>query len=129
MSLDNGKEFIAKVVVEMMMDHNPNCFIITGHPRTPQDQGLVERTNKLVQHVLKCISSKRCSQSLEVNWTNLLGQVMSVCNCHSGRKKYDVSSYQSVFGQRFHPQLKCNLQESANAASSSNGSREVWTSV
>jgi hypothetical protein len=46
-----------------------------------------------------------------VNWTNLLGQVMSVCNSHSGRKKYSVSSYEAVFGQRFHPQLKCKREE------------------
>jgi hypothetical protein len=32
LSLDNGKEFIAKVVVEMMLVHNPNCFIVTGRP-------------------------------------------------------------------------------------------------
>ncbi len=35
LSLDNGKEFIAKIVVEMMLAHNPNCFIVTGRPRTP----------------------------------------------------------------------------------------------
>ncbi len=27
---DNGKEFIAKVLVEMLMDHDPNSFVITG---------------------------------------------------------------------------------------------------
>jgi len=95
----------------MMVAHNPNCFIVTGRPRTPRDQGSVESANKLVQRVLKSISSERRLQSLDVNWTNLLGQVMSVCNSHSGRKKYSVSSYEAVFGQRFHPQLKCNLRE------------------
>lgn len=93
------------------MEHNRNCFIVTGRPRTPRDQGSVESANKLVQRVLKSISSERRLQSLEVNWTNLLGQVMSVCNSHSGRKKYDVSSYEAVFGQRYHPQLKCNLED------------------
>lgn len=111
MSLDNGKEFIASIVVDMIMEHNRNCFIVTGRPRTPRDQGSVESANKLVQRVLKSISSERRLQSLEVNWTNLLGQVMSVCNSHSGRKKYDVSSYEAVFGQRYHPQLKCNLED------------------
>jgi hypothetical protein len=97
LSLDNGKEFIAKVVVEMMLAHNSNCFIVTGHQRIPQDQ---------VQRILKSISSERCLWSLGVNWTNLLGQVMTVCTSHSGRKKYSVSSYEVVVGQRFHPQLK-----------------------
>ena len=59
LSLDNGKEFIAKVVVEMMMEHNRNCFIVTGRPRTPRDQGSVESANKLVQRILKSISSER----------------------------------------------------------------------
>jgi hypothetical protein len=71
----------------------------------------VESANKLVQRILKSISSERRLGSLDVNWTNLLGQVMSVCNCHSGRKKYSVSSYEAVFGQRFHPQLKCKREE------------------
>ena len=112
LSLDNGKEFIAKIlVVEMMLAHNPNCFIVTGRPRTLQDQGSVESANKLVQRILKSILSERCLRSLDVNWTNLLGKVMSVCNSHSGRKKYSVSSYEAVFGQRFHPQLKCKQEE------------------
>ena len=111
MSLDNGKEFIAKMVVDMMMEHNHNCFIVTGRPRTPRDQGSVESAIKLVQRVLKTISSEHHLQSLVVIWTNLLGQVMSVCNSHSGWKKYDISSYETVFGQRYHPQLKCNLED------------------
>ncbi len=72
---------------------------------------MVESANKLVQRVLKSISSERRLQSLKVNWTNLIGQVMSVCNSHSGWKKYDVSSYEAVFGQRYHTQLKCNLED------------------
>ena len=41
----------------------------------------------------------------------LFGALMLVCNSHSGRKKYDVSSYEAVFGQMCHPQLKCNLED------------------
>jgi hypothetical protein len=55
---DNGKEFIATIVVNVLKESNPNCFIVTGHPRTPQDQGSVESANKIVQQVLKSISSK-----------------------------------------------------------------------
>ncbi len=50
-------------------------------------------------------------QSIEVNWTKLLGQVMVVCNSHSGQWKHSVSSYKAVFGQKYHPQLKCNMSE------------------
>jgi hypothetical protein len=46
---DNGKEFMAQLVVDLMKQNNPNCFIVTGRPRTPRDQGSVESANKLVQ--------------------------------------------------------------------------------
>jgi hypothetical protein len=84
---------------------------VTGRPRTPRDQGSVENANKIVQQVLKSISSENCLRSKEVNWTKLLGQVMSVCISHSGIRKNSVSSYEAVFGQKYHPQLQCNLSE------------------
>ncbi len=72
---DNWKEFIATVVVDLLKASNPTCFIVTGCPRTPRDQGSVESANKVVQQVLKCISPENCLQSIPVNWTKLLGQV------------------------------------------------------
>jgi hypothetical protein len=36
---------------------------------------------------------------------------MVVCNSHSGRREHSVSSYEAVFGQKYHPQLKCNMYE------------------
>jgi hypothetical protein len=103
---DNGKEFIAKIVVEMLMEHNPHCFVITGRPRTPPDQGSVENAKKIVQSVLKSISAEQRLKGLEVNWTNLLGPVMSICNSQSTMRRNSVSSYQAVFGQRYHPTLQ-----------------------
>ncbi len=108
---DNEKEFIATIVVDFIKESNPNCFIITGHPRTPRDQGSVESANKIVQQVLKSISLENCLQSIKVNWKKLLGQVMALCNRHSGTWKHSVSSYEAVFGQKYHPQLKCNMSE------------------
>ncbi len=108
---DNGKEFIATIVVDLIKESNPNCFIVTGRPRTPQDQGSVESASKIVQQVLKSISLEYCLRSIKVNWTKLLGQVMAVCNSHSGRWKHSMSSYEAVFGQKYHPQLKCNMSE------------------
>jgi hypothetical protein len=99
--------------VDFLRSSNPNCFIVTGRPRTPCDQGSVESANKLVQSVLKSISSEirlRLPQ-IKVNWTALLGQVMAVCNSHSGMRKNSVSSYEAVFGQKYHPQLKCNMSQ------------------
>jgi hypothetical protein len=108
---DNGKEFVATVVVQMLKAHNPNCFVITGRPRTPRDQGSVENANKLIQRVLKSISAERRLKGLEVNWTNLLGQVMSICNSQCGIRSLSTSSYQAVFGLQYHPVLQCTTSE------------------
>jgi hypothetical protein len=108
---DNWKEFIMTVVVDLLKTSNPNCFIVTGRPRTPRDQGSLESTNKVVQQVLKCISLENGLQFIEVNWTKFLGQVMAVCNSHSGIRKSSVSNYKAVIGQKYHPQLRCNMSE------------------
>jgi len=71
----------------------------------------VESANKVVQQVLKSISLENRLRSNAVNWTKLLGQVMAVCNSHSGIWKNSVSSYEAVFGQKYHQQLQCNLSE------------------
>jgi hypothetical protein len=34
---DNGKEFIATVIVDLIKKSNPNCYLVTGRPRTPRD--------------------------------------------------------------------------------------------
>jgi hypothetical protein len=110
---DNWKEFIATIVVDLLKSSNPNCFVVTGRPRTPRDQGSVESANKLVQGVLKSISLEMHLQSpqVKVNWTALLGQDMAVCNSHSGMRKNSVSSYEAVFGQKYHPQIKVNMSQ------------------
>jgi hypothetical protein len=108
---DNGKEFIATIVEDLIKKSNPNCFSVTRHPRTPREQGSVESANKIVQQVLKSIFLENHLRSIKVNWTKLLGQGMAVCNRLSGRQKHSVSSYEAVFGQKYHPQLKCNMSE------------------
>jgi hypothetical protein len=113
----NGKEFIATVVVELLKANNPNCFLVTGRPRTPRDQGSVENANKLVQRVLKSISTDRCLKGLEVNWTNLLGEIMAVCNSQTGMKSNSTSSYEAVFGQRYHPVLQSTVTEMRDCVS------------
>jgi hypothetical protein len=94
-----------------MKENNSNRFIVAGQPRAPCDQGSVESANKLVQRVMKSISLERCLASLEVNWTRFLGQVMVVCISHSSQRKYCVSIYEALFGQKYHPMLKCSLAE------------------
>jgi hypothetical protein len=36
---------------------------------------------------------------------------MAICNSHSGQKKYSVSNYEAVFGQKYHPTLLCSLAD------------------
>lgn len=93
------------------MGMNPHCAVINGRPRTPRDQGSVENANKLVQWVLKSICCENRLRSGEVNWTKLLGRVMSVCNSHSDCRASSVSAYEAVFGQKYHSQLKCTISE------------------
>jgi hypothetical protein len=42
---DNGKEFIGKPVLDMKRENSPFCSTVTGHHRTPRDQGSVENMN------------------------------------------------------------------------------------
>jgi hypothetical protein len=35
---DNGKEFIATIVVDILKESNPNCFIVTGRLRRERKQ-------------------------------------------------------------------------------------------
>ena len=86
---DNGKEFIAKTVVELLKQNNPYCYPIRGRPRTPRDQGSVESANKTVQQIMKTksLQSERRQLGLDNNWTEFLGQVMACCNSHSTRLK------------------------------------------
>jgi hypothetical protein len=114
------------LVVDLMMKNNPNCFIVTRHPRTPCDQGSVESANKLVQCVMKSISSERCLAGLIVKWTRFLGQVMAVCNSHSGQKRYCVSNFEAVFGQKYHSTLKCSLADMRECQSIS---QRLWLSL
>ena len=108
---DNGKKFIAKKVVELLKKNNPSCYPIRVWPRTPRDQGSVESANKVVQRIMKCISSEHHQMGLEDNWMQFLGQVMGCCNSHSTHLKYSVSSYEAVFGQKLFPPIPCAISD------------------
>ena len=75
---NNGKEFTASVVAGQLKVNNPTCAIGMGHLCTPCDQGYVEKGNKIVQWVLKCIKDKHVLSGLVDKWASFLGQVTSV---------------------------------------------------
>ena len=94
-----------------MLRNNPNCFVVTGLPRTPRDQGSVESGNKLVSSIRKNIACERCRAGLDDNWTLYLGQIMACCNSHAGRARQSISNYEAVFGMKFHTGIRCPLSE------------------
>jgi hypothetical protein len=55
MHSDNGKEFKAKVLLELLCKFNPNILSVYGWPQCPQDQGSVENMNKFVKRNIGAI--------------------------------------------------------------------------
>jgi hypothetical protein len=108
---DNGKEFIVTIVWELLVKNNPNCFLVTGRPRTPQDQGSVESGNKLVSQIRKSLACKCRHAGLEDNWTKYLSQIMACCNSHAGQARQSILNYKAVFGMKYHAGLRRLLSE------------------
>jgi hypothetical protein len=111
---DNGKEFTAKCVLELLRNFNPNIISVTGRPRRPSDQGSIENVNKLVKRIIGSIISERRMAGYNPNWTEILGSVAAVVNSQNsqyGRGKNDVSAYEAVYGQVFDHPLCCTKEE------------------
>ena len=114
---DNGKEFTAKLILQLLRNNNPNILSVTGRPRVPRDQGSVENMNRIVKRVLGRIVAERRLQHQSSNWTELLGSVMSAINSQAGRGKNAAPSYNAVFGQSMDQNFSCSKEEA----------RRCWT--
>ncbi|CAF0723680.1 unnamed protein product [Adineta steineri] len=90
---DNGKEFVAKIILDLKLNW-PDLIIINGRPRHPQSQGLVERSNAVVQHMI----GKWLEKNKTSNWPDALGPVMLAIN-NSISQSTKKSPYEMVFGQ------------------------------
>ncbi|CAF1292393.1 unnamed protein product [Rotaria sordida] len=88
---DNGKEFVAKIILELKSSW-PDLIIINGRPRHPQSQGLVERGNAVVQKML----GKWQETNKSNDWPNGL-VMLSINNCVS--QSAQKTPYEMVFGQ------------------------------
>ena len=92
-------------VLRIVKELNPLCVTVTGRPRTPSDQGDIERTHRDIRKVLnKCICDARSRLTTKedrqfVTWTSQLPNVMSVMNNTKYNKK-KVVPYEIVFGGR-----------------------------
>jgi hypothetical protein len=91
---DNGREFVAKVILDLTKTW-PGLVIINGRPRHPQSQGLVERSNAVVQQLL----GKWMDTNHSTNWPSGLGPVMFAINT-SVAKATKQTPFEIVFGQQ-----------------------------
>ena len=73
---DNGGEFTAAVLMEMLNDLYPHCTTVNGRARTPRDRGSVEKGNDTVKKKLQSVVQDRRQQGKDANWVELLSQVM-----------------------------------------------------
>jgi hypothetical protein len=98
---DNGKEFCAEVIKELV-NIWLSLKIINGRPRHPQSQGLVERANGILQQRL----GKWREYTGRVDWSYGLRLVVLSMNnsfCRSHKK----TPYELVYGNK--PRGDCSL--------------------
>ena len=113
MHSDNGKDFKAKIVLELLCNFNPNILSVYRQPACSQDRGSVENMNKFVGAIL----SERKMIGENPNWTEVLGSVAAAINSQHGRCKDEVSSFKAVYVQVLHHELSCSNEEA----------RQCWT--
>jgi hypothetical protein len=102
---NNGKEFTAKVVLELLWDLNPNILMVTGRPPLPSDQGSVENMNKFVKRTLGTVLAEYRLVGKHRYWREVLGSIASAINMQHGRGGNDISAYEAVYGQKNGPRL------------------------
>jgi IS30 family transposase len=49
---DNGKEFTGSALLDMLYELDPAITTVYGRPRTPRDQGSVERLNQTIKRII-----------------------------------------------------------------------------
>ena len=108
---DNGNEFVARQIIEMLAEINPAIITVTGRPRTPRDQGSVERVNATVKRAVASVCAERRREGKDDNWTMLLGLVTSSLNTHRSRLANSVEAYPTVFGAPYHIPIKTSLAD------------------
>ncbi len=109
---DNGKEFTANEILELLKEYSESIITVTGRPRTPRDQGSVESMNKLVKQIIHDLENEeRLKGNKAPNWTRLLGRAMQTINSKKERGKHATEPYEAVFGQSYHMQISCSLSE------------------
>jgi len=101
---DNGKEFVANEVYNKIIELNPSCGMIRGRPRTPKDQGSVERTNDTIKRIMaRAVHHRRslCPNPADrqhVSWVTEIPAVMRSINGMRSKGLGNFEPYRMVFG-------------------------------
>ena len=106
---DNGKEFTAQTVIELVKSHHPGIITVTGRPRTPRDQGSVENADKQVKDILGWIEQfERDRGVVNPNWIDLLPRVETTMNSRPQKNSGNVSAFEAVFGLKYDFPVSCD---------------------
>ena len=105
---DNGKEFTAQTVIELVKSHHPGIITVTGHPRTPHDQGSIKNANKQVKAILGQIEQfERDRGVVNPNWIDLLPRVETTMNSRPQKNSGNVSAFKAMFGMKYDFPVSC----------------------
>ena len=102
---DNGKEFVSKLIIQMLKQLSPSTTTVTGRPCRPQDQGSMENMNKLAKRILASFDQEDRLAGQEPNWTYNLGRLAGVVNSQVQKGTHAVSACEAVFGMPFSGQV------------------------
>jgi hypothetical protein len=94
---DNGKEFTAKCILDLLCFRSPHFTMVTGGPQTPSDQGLVECANCTFKAMLYAFERQQRLRGETPNWTEGIPYCVSSMNCREVHGVGGVSLYQAVF--------------------------------
>lgn len=71
---DNGREFVNSIIKATLDSWHADIMLVSGRPRHPQSQGLVERAHYTLQRKLSAEISKTNSKSPP--WVSLLPRIV-----------------------------------------------------
>jgi hypothetical protein len=94
---DNGGELVAKVVCDVLKEQ---LFVhsVAGGPRTPQDQGSVERLNQDVKSIVdREIEVMKKSGIEDPSWLDVLGPATAAINNSCSFGSHKLTPHKHVF--------------------------------
>ena len=98
---DNGNEFVASQVTELLNEIAPGSRTLTGKTRTPRHQGSIERGNKSLKNSIgSSVQDNRKAGVRHASWLTEYPRVLSGLNSSCNRGN-DVPPYALLFGMDF----------------------------